>query len=178
MRKLLAIVAMYSLSSSLSAAQMQITVEIPTQIAAEVATSYQPPNVAFWIEHLNQRTAAQLSLWSGVTQAQHESLANAYKPLVNLREWWRAGGRALTLPMDGFSSATRPPGFHQMVFNSQSAPLATLAPGRYVLVVEAARALGGHDIVRIPFRWPPRQTASWQEHGDSELASIRLTLMP
>ena len=33
-------------------------------------------------------------------------------------------------------------------------PLAKLAPGKYKLVVEAVREVGGREAVRIPFEWP------------------------
>jgi len=46
------------------------------------------------------------------------------------------------------------------------------------LLVEAAREVGGREILRIPFSWPPTQKVTAQAQGSSELGAINLTLIP
>ena len=43
---------------------------------------------------------------------------------------------------------------------TDKAPLQNLPQGEYHLVVEAAREVGGREILRIPFQWPIRSAES------------------
>lgn len=97
--------------------------------------------------------------------------------LPDLRQWWRRIGRSLTLPVDGVTGATRPPGSHTLSFDDQGA-LAKLAPGDYRLVVEAAREVGGRELMKLPFSWPPEQPTTIDAKGRSELGRIVLELSP
>jgi hypothetical protein len=45
-------------------------------------------------------------------------------------------------------------------------------------VVEAAREVGGRELLRVPFSWPPQQNAYHQAQGQSELGAITLKLTP
>jgi hypothetical protein len=56
--------------------------------------------------------------------------------------------------------------------------LPKLAPGAYKLYVEAAREVGGREIVSIPFQWPPTQGDQPTATGNSELGDIKLELRP
>ena len=95
-----------------------------------------------------------------------------------MRQWWRRTGRELELPIDGVSSPTRPVGQHQLEFTEGKAPLNTLAPGEYKLVVEAAREVGGRELVSIPFSWPATQATDLKAQGKTELGAITLQLKP
>ncbi|WVM90991.1 DUF2271 domain-containing protein [Halopseudomonas pachastrellae] len=53
-----------------------------------------------------------------------------------------------------------------------------LAPGDYELVVEAAREVGGRELLKVPFSWPVSQAADLQAQGNRELGQIRLQLTP
>ena len=53
-----------------------------------------------------------------------------------------------------------------------------LNPGAYKLYVEAAREVGGREIVSIPFQWPPAKAEQAQVAGASELGEVRLELKP
>jgi hypothetical protein len=53
-----------------------------------------------------------------------------------------------------------------------------LAPGAYKLVVEAAREVGGREVVSIPFQWPPTAAAQPTATGKEELGEIKLELKP
>ena len=95
-----------------------------------------------------------------------------------MRQWWRRTGRELTLPVDGLSSPTRAPGTHQIDFKGDAKPLTELAPGNYSLVVEAAREVGGRELLRVPFEWPPKAPVTLDAKGESELGVVTLKLVP
>jgi hypothetical protein len=89
-----------------------------------------------------------------------------------MRTWWRRGGRSMTLPADGVSSATKAPGRHAV--SVSGARLASLPAGNYVMVVEAARELGGREVVRVPFRWGAANSA--RASGSTELGAVSVTV--
>ena len=95
-----------------------------------------------------------------------------------MRQWWRRAGRDLQMPVDGVSGATRPAGDQQMTFSSTKGPLANLPAGEYVLLVEAAREVGGREVVKLPFQWPPKSAGSAKGKGESELGAITLDFKP
>ncbi|MGQ0799457.1 MAG: DUF2271 domain-containing protein [Pseudomarimonas sp.] len=100
------------------------------------------------------------------------------KWLPDLRQWWRRSGRSASLPMDGVTGATRPVGSHELSFDATEAPLDSLAAGSYRLVVEAAREVGGRELLKIPFQWPPATPTNLSAEGKSELGRIALDLNP
>ncbi len=53
-----------------------------------------------------------------------------------------------------------------------------LARGAYKLYVEAARGVGGREIVSIPFQWQPAKAEQSQVAGSSELGEVTLELKP
>ncbi|HXD36392.1 MAG TPA: DUF2271 domain-containing protein [Rhodanobacter sp.] len=159
------------LAAPLAAAELNLAVQIPEQNVAE----YHRPYTAIWIERADHSVAAQLAAW----YAQKDSKEGAgSKWLPDLRQWWRRGGRALSLPVDGVSGATRPAGQYQLKFVEGQAPLGTLAAGDYVLVVEAAREVGGREAVRVPFSWPGTATQHLTAQGSRELGAISLDISP
>ncbi len=81
-------------------------------------------------------------------------------------------------PIDGVTGPTKPVGTHQLKFAGDKAPLAALAPGKYKLVVEAARETGGREVVRVPFEWPAKSAQALTGKGTSELGTIALNLSP
>ena len=40
------------------------------------------------------------------------------------------------------------------------------------------REVGGRELLRIPFQWPPKAPATLDAKGDSELGAIALKLTP
>jgi hypothetical protein len=95
-----------------------------------------------------------------------------------MRQWWRRSGREQQMPIDGVSGATRAPGAQKLNFGSGKGPIANLAPGDYVLMVEAAREVGGRELVKVPFQWPPKSAQSAKAQGTSELGAVALELKP
>lgn len=164
-------VLMLLATSSSLAADINVTVDIPRIDASE----YHRPYVAVWIENADNSVAANLAVW----YAQKETKEGAgTKWLADLRQWWRRSGREQTLPIDGVSGATRPVGQHQLHFESGQPPLSALKPGQYALVVEAAREVGGRELLRIPFDWPITGTLHLDARGEHELGLIKLDLNP
>jgi len=149
------------------AADLTVNVEIPNLPVAE----YHRPYVAIWVEDANQAIAANLALW-------YQVRGDHTKWLPDLRQWWRRGGRDVKVPVDGLTGATRPVGQHILKFDAGAAPLAQLKPGKYALVVEAVREVGGREAVRIPFEWPAKAAQRGAAQGTSELGAVALTLNP
>jgi hypothetical protein len=144
-------------------ADLTVSVEIPRQTVA----AYHRPYVAVWIERPDATTAVRtLAVWYEVSNTDGGDW------LKDMRTWWRRGGRALTLPADGVSSATKAPGRHAVTVPGTQ--LGGLAAGDYVLVVEAARELGGREAVRVPFRWGAANTA--RASGSTELGAVSVAV--
>lgn len=152
------------------AAELQVEVEIPRLDVAE----YHRPYVALWLEKPDQQHVADLAVWYDVKMKDKEG----EKWLKDLRQWWRRSGRSLELPVDGVSGATRAVGSHSLSFAGDDARLKDLPAGEYRLVVEAAREVGGRELLRVPFAWPPKQAEQHQARGKSELGAINLQLKP
>ncbi|RDJ00084.1 DUF2271 domain-containing protein [Dyella solisilvae] len=171
MRRLTLTLPAMLLAAPVVAADLNVTVQIPQLDVAE----YHRPYTAVWIEREDHSVASQLAVW----YAQKESKEGAgTKWLPELRQWWRRGGRDLQMPVDGVSGATRPAGEQKLSFHHGKAPLGQLPAGKYELVVEAAREVGGREVVRVPFTWPTSTPQQLAAQGSSELGSIKLELAP
>jgi len=158
------------LSAPLLAAEMNVSVEIPRLQVAE----YHRPYVAIWLEKPDQTHVANLAVWYDIKKADQEGL----KWLKDLRQWWRRSGRGLDMPVDGISSATRASGSHALELDDSQAPLQGLQAGDYRLVVEAAREVGGRELLRVPFSWPPAKQQTHQVQGKTELGAVSITVTP
>jgi len=159
----LAAFAATAVAAPASAADLTVSVEIPRLTTA----SYHRPYVAVWIERPDETSVRTLAVWYEVS-----NVAEGKDWLKDIRTWWRRGGRAMTMPADGISSATRAPGSHRITV--PGARLSALPAGQYVMVVEAARELGGREVVRVPFRWGGANTASGR--GSTELGAVSVAV--
>ena len=160
------------LATPVYAAELTVGVEIPQLSVAE----YHRPYVAVWVEGADQKVAANLSVWY---QQRGNSEGHGTKWLPDLRQWWRRSGRSLKLPIDGVSGPTRPVGTHTISVSDRDPRLSGLTPGEYTLIVEAAREVGGRELLKLPFIWAPKlkaQTGSVK--GSSELGKVSLTIKP
>lgn len=144
---------------------INLTVTIPRLTVAE----YHRPYVAIWIEK-EGAAPRTLSVWYDVNKAKGEGT----KWLRDVRQWWRASGRTMQFPADGVSGATRAPGPQKIAFAAGKGPIGTLAPGNYMLLVEAAREVGGREVVRLPFAWPPRPGTVVRAAGSTELGAVTI----
>ena len=149
---------------------LNVSVTVPQLQVAE----YHKPYVAVWLEKAEGGVAANLSVWYDAKMKDGEGT----KWLKDMRQWWRRTGRELTVPIDGVSAPTKPVGKHQLSFTEGSKALPKLAPGSYKLVIEAAREVGGRELVSVPFEWPPKQATSLTATGKEELGAISVTLKP
>lgn len=152
-----------AVSGSAMAADLTVSVEIPRLSVA----AYHRPYVAVWIERPDTTAVRTLSVWYEVS-----NVTEGEDWLKDMRTWWRRGGRALSLPMDGVSSATKAPGRHAVTV--PAARLRDLAAGDYVMVVEAAREQGGREAVRVPFRWGAANSA--RASGTTELGAVSVAV--
>lgn len=167
MRLLPALLLTLVLSMRAAAADLSVDIEIPRLEVAE----YHRPYVAIWIETTDQSVVGNLSVWYDVKLKNNDGT----KWLKDMRQWWRKTGRELALPVDGLSGATRPPGTHKASFPAARNPLATLAPGSYVLAIEAAREVGGRELLRIPIEWPLAKGFAGKAQGEHELGAVTVS---
>ncbi|WP_137168400.1 DUF2271 domain-containing protein [Salinimonas lutimaris] len=152
-------------STIASADEVKIT--LPQLNVAE----YHAPYVAVWLADSRKKRVEDIAVWYDVDMKDDEG----EKWLKDLRLWWRRSGRTLDMPVDGVSGATRRPGEYTIdLHNSLSAQPA----GDYILYVEAARELGGREVLEIPISLPVTTPLSQTANGENELESIELTLEP
>jgi hypothetical protein len=145
------------------AADLTVKYEVPRLALAE----YHAPFTAIWIE--NPASGEAAGTLTVLFKPNHE------KWLKDMRQWWRKAGRSMSLPADGVTGATRAPGVQTMTFNAAKGPLKNLKPGKYNLVVEAAREAGGHESVRVPFTWG-QPGAPATARGASELGAVTVAV--
>ncbi len=154
-------------SSGVSAQSLTVEMEVPRLDVAE----YHRPYVAMWLAAPDNSVAAQLAVLYDLELKDEEG----EKWLKDMRQWWRRGGRSLDMPIDGLSGATRGPGKHRFQFDDR---VSDLPAGDYRLMVEAAREVGGRELIAIPFQWPPTAPASHAQQGNDELGAVVLELRP
>lgn len=142
-------------------AQFELSLEIPKINASE----YHAPYLATWIETADRQTKVATSLWYDDQE----------KWLKDIRQWWRKTGRTQSQPYDGVTGATRRPGMHRLVLNSQEISNSLVA-GDYVMMVEAAREVGGREVLQLPFKWPVNETKTISAQGEKELGKIVLII--
>ena len=152
------------------AAEISINVEIPRINAAE----YHRPYVAVWVEGEGQKSVADLAVWYQQTDGKE---GHGTKWLPDMRQWWRKSGRTLKVPVDGVTGPTRPVGKHAIRFDHKHPSLAKLPAGSYTLVVEAAREVGGRELLKIPFDWKGKPS-NGSAQGKTELGKVTLAAKP
>ncbi len=174
MRRLLTVtltgMAAAPLAGPAAAAELNVKVDIPRLSVAE----YHRPYVSVWVERADQSPVSTLAVWYDGKLKDSEGT----KWLKDMRQWWRKAGRDMQMPADGVSGATRAPGQHTLAFSDAKAPLGKLPAGNYQLVVEAAREVGGRELLRVPFTWPPQAAQSASAKGEHELGGVAVELKP
>ncbi len=153
-----------------AAEEMALSIEIPRLKVAE----YHQPYVAVWIENSAGKAVVDLAHWYDIDMRKNEGV----KWLPDLRLWWRRSGRSLTMPVDAVSGPTRAPGKHALSFSSKSSAVRKLSPGSYKLKVEAAREVGGREVLTIPFSWPPASSKVGSVTGTKELRKVTFSIKP
>lgn len=153
--------AFAALAGPAAAQSIDLTVTIPRLSVAE----YHRPYVAIWLEKTGA-PAKTLAVWYDHDMRDNEGT----KWLRDVRQWWRASGRGLSFPADGITGATKAPGTHTVSLGTGA-----MAPGGYTLLVEAAREVGGRELVKLPFRWPPKPGQTASAAGSTELGAVSAT---
>lgn len=162
------ILAAPAILASAQATEIQINIEIPRIKTAE----YHRPYVAAWIETPDRTPALNLAVWYDTEMKEGKGT----KWLKDLRQWWRKSGRSIEMPTDGISSPTKPAGKHDVVTKTDKLP--PLAEGQYTLIIEAAREVGGRELVKIPFTWDGKTAILATESGKTELGKVTFHIMP
>ena len=145
----------------------EVKVTLPRLSVAE----YHAPYVAVWLADAKQKRVKDVAVWYDVEMEN----GKGEKWLKDLRLWWRRSGRSADLPMDGISGATRRPGEHTIDLSGQ---FDDIPAGEYTLNVEAARELGGREVLSVPVTLPVSASQHQVAEGDQELSEIELTLEP
>lgn len=156
-----------ALAAPAAAQTLDVTLTIPRLSVAE----YHRPYLAIWVEK-EGAPARTLSVLYDMGKRNNAGT----KWLRDVRMWWRASGRSLTLPADGISGATRAPGTHKLSFTAGKGGMPNLAPGQYTLVVEAARESGGRELVRVPFTLSGAGSAKGAASGKFELGAVNIAV--
>ena len=155
---------------SVNASDLTVSVEVPALDVAE----YHKPYVSVWIED-EKGESTNLAVWYQLEERGQKS-DKGEEWLKDMRQWWRRIGRSTDMPVDGISGATRAPGKHTITLTEGKAPLGKLSKGNYVLMVEAAREVGGRELVKVPFTWPAATEQSAK--GSKELGEVTVTINP
>jgi len=150
-------------------AELSLKVQLPRMDIAE----YHRPYVAAWIERASDQSyAGNVALWYDVRKRDN----GGAKWLKDMRSWWRKSGHDAPA-VDGVSGATRTAGEHAINLLDAKA-VAALPPGRYDVVVEAARENGGREVLRVPFEWPVTKAQSAKVDGQGELGTVSINAKP
>ena len=150
-------------------AELTLKVQLPRMDIAE----YHRPYVAAWIEKASDQSyAGNVALWYDLRKRDN----GGAKWLKDMRSWWRKSGHDMAR-VDGVTGATRTAGDHALNLLDAKA-VAALAPGRYEVVVEAARENGGREVLRLPFDWPLKTAQTATAQGQGELGAVSLEARP
>ncbi|MCT2398437.1 DUF2271 domain-containing protein [Novosphingobium mangrovi (ex Huang et al. 2023)] len=145
------------------------TITIDITIPRLAVAEYHRPYVAVWLEGPGG-TARTLSVWYDKDKRGGEGR----KWLSDMRTWWRKAGRSASI--DGVSGATRAPG--PQTLSIPASALRGLPAGQYQLCVEAAREVGGREVVKLPVTLGGAKVAKARASGKSELGTIVSTVTP
>ncbi|HUD40605.1 MAG TPA: DUF2271 domain-containing protein [Dokdonella sp.] len=136
--------------------------EIPQQSAA----GYRRPYLAIWIAAADGAPLRQLIV-----------LGDSARWLRELPTWWRRYGRRDESAIHGIARETRRPGRYTVTWDGRDDHGRALAAGDYVLVVEAAREHGGHELLQVPFA-VSAQPVEVERSGSSEVGRVHLSFGP
>ncbi len=182
-----------------NAGELTVKVQLPEFTTGQ----YVRPYLAVWLEKADGTFVQTLALWHEVKDKRGNPLTNGDKYLKIMRNWWGKSGATPDMKFDGISSATRPSGEYELVFTEGKAPLNTLPPGKYQLMLEVAREVKAgrtaapnakpEDLDQngrpkkvdvdepqapISFEWPAKQITTIESHGKVEMGKYSLVVKP
>ncbi|PEQ14346.1 hypothetical protein B2G71_01740 [Novosphingobium sp. PC22D] len=155
-----------AVSSPALADSMAIDITIPQLKVAE----YHRPYVAVWLEPASGGAIRTLAVWYDHDMRGGEGA----KWLSDMRTWWRKGGRSAKL--DGVTGATKAPGPQKLTVPASA--LRGLAAGDYKLSIEAAREVGGREVVSVPVTLGSKSATTKRTAGKSELGAVAVSIKP
>ena len=156
-----------AMTTSAQAGDLALSVELPRIDVAE----YHRPYVAMWVRNSDSGDVTNIAVWYQIKKSDEKG----EQWLKDMRQWWRRSGRSLDMPVDGITGATQQPGVHSVDTKNL---VKNLAAGNYKLYVEAAREVGGRELLQIPFKWPAKSAELLEAQGKTELGKIALQLTP
>jgi len=166
LKKIVLCASLLLASMSSYAGESWLSLEIPRIDVAE----YHRPYVAIWIQS-DDNSVTNIAVWYQLRDGSDKG----EEWLKDMRQWWRRSGRGLDMPVDGISGATQAPGEHRVALTEV---LQSLPEGEYQLRVEAAREVGGRELIDIPFVWPTDKEQVLKAQGESELGALTFHLAP
>lgn len=144
--------------------QGEAQLEIDYQIPQLQAQRYFAPYLALWVAQSDGTPVRQLLV-----------LGTRSRYLQSLPQWWRQYGRDDLPAIQGIARPTRLPGQYSVAWDGRDDRGQRVAPGRYLLQVEAARQAGGHEFLSLPFAFGSGERMSQHLQGSSEIGAITLT---
>ena len=122
--------------------------------------------LAVWVRDAENRPVRAISLWSEKPRYLDE-LRNWYRdyPMVT-----RFGGEL----SPSISSATRPPGKYTLRWDGKDDKGNPVKPGKYTILVEAAREHGGYDLMRQEVDFDGKTPVQFTLPAGNEIAGVQL----
>ena len=90
----------------------------------------------------------------------------------------RWSGEAIEMEASGEERVKAILDVFQTMLVRRKVDLKSLEAGSYNLVVEAAREVGGRELLKLPLLWPPADAVQSSVEGGSELGRITLDITP
>lgn len=134
------------------------------QIPPLQAQRYFAPYLALWVARPDGTPVRQLLV-----------LGDRSRWLQSLPQWWRQYGRDDLPAIQGIARPTRLPGRYSVGWDGRDDQGRRVAPGPYLLQVEAARQAGGHEFLSLPFDSSDAEAAGLTRSGTAEIGPIVLT---
>lgn len=153
-------------SSAAKAPATPLDLEITLELARIDSPRYRRPYVAVWVENEQGQPVRAISLWSEKPRYLNE-----------MRRWYRDYPTVNRFGGDlspSVSSATRSPGKYTLRWDGLDDKGAPVKPGKYTILIEAAREHGGYDLMRQEINWDGRTAQQFSLPAGNEIAGVQL----
>ena len=136
---------------------------ISLELASPEGGRFHRPYVAVWVEDKDHNYLKTIALWS-------------QKPryLEDLRSWYRDSKAATTDVAYSVTSATRSPGKYTLRWNGLDDASKPVPPGKYTILIEAAREHGTYQIMRQEINFDGKTVQQFTLPGGTEIAGASL----
>lgn len=130
----LSLPATSAVSGAAAAAALGYDLELSYQVPKIDADTYHAPYIAAWVTDENHKLVKTLLL-----------LGRKPKWVTENYVWWRRYGRETPAVVDAIAKPTRMPGRYTAQWDGKDETGHPVAPGRYIVHIEASREKGGHS---------------------------------